>query len=198
MNEDASGSKAKGVEQPLQPEHQTNSFDNIKSSIRGCTDVAMALSQLVKSCENSSTSSSSSSHQGRGVGDILTFASTVNPCAHGDRKCEEQQQQQLQQRRRQYPDRQGRNEDGYNEYRPLEGQASQVMASGMRGEPGPPGPPGPQGPPGVSGEPGQRGPKGPSGRPCTKSLCQNFTTRSSFTGERRWLWVYAADSHRGC
>ena len=159
----------------------------IKNKLKGCSNIAGALFQLVKSCDNGS-SSSSPFPRGPSAGDIVSFAPTVNHCSPGDGDCEQRRQQQFQQQQ-QHQDRRSRNKDGYNQYRSLPSEtASEDVTQRIQGEPGPPGPPGPQGVPGVSGPSGQRGPKGPrgnAGQQCTKTLCQNFTTKSSFTGKRR-------------
>ena len=169
------------------PNNVKNINNDIKTSIKtapkACSNIAEALSQLVKSCDNDSNTPSP---RGPSVGDLVSFATTILPCSPGDMNCEQRRQHQLQRQQQGYQDRRG-----YNQYRSLPFEpTSEGGKQKLRGEPGPPGPPGPQGVPGVSGSPGQRGPKGPRGnpgQPCTKSLCQNFTTKSSFTGERSML-----------
>ena len=167
-----------------------NDNNNIKSSIKNkprgphqCSSVAEALLKMFQSCYN-----------GTAGGGFVSFAPPVpaptTPCPHRDRDCiERRRQQQLQQQlQQQHPHV---TMDVTSEYRSLQRESADVTSQRPnRGEPGPRGPPGPQGPPGVPGAAGQRGPKGPKGaqgQPCTKSLCQNFTTKSSFTGEPLYL-----------
>ena len=156
-------------------------INNIKLSIKNksrgphqCSSVAKAILEMLQSFYNGTAS-----------GGFVSFAPPVptptKPCPYQDRDCiEQRRQQQLQQ----HPHV---TINVNSKYRSLQRETAGVASQRLnRDEPVPRGPPGPQGPPGVPGVAGQRGwkgQKGARGQPCTKSLCQNYTTKSSFTGE---------------